>query len=138
MPNTNKKNGNRFETEICDYLSSKGWWAHNFAQNESGQPCDIIACKDGKAYLIDAKICKGNSFSATRIEQNQILSMTKFQKCGNEEGYFAIRIGGNIYMARLSYLIHQQANGAASINVKALVDDCLTLEQWEAMYANHR
>ena len=36
--NNNKKNGNHFEEEFCELLALHGFWAHNMAQNQVGQP----------------------------------------------------------------------------------------------------
>ena len=41
--NNNKKNGNHFEEEFCELLALHGFWAHNMAQNQVGQPADVIA-----------------------------------------------------------------------------------------------
>ena len=53
---SNKKLGNSFEAELCEILSQHGFWAHNLAQNAAGQPADVIAVKDGEAFLIDCKV----------------------------------------------------------------------------------
>lgn len=100
MPNTNKKVGNHFETDLCEVLFAHGFWAHNMAQNKDGQPADLIAAKDGRAYLIDCKVCSGKrGFSLNRIEDNQELSMNLWSERGNGSGWFAIRIEGDeIYM----------------------------------------
>ena len=46
----NKKLGNDFEQELCQILADAGYWVHNFANRKNGQPADIIAVKNGKAY----------------------------------------------------------------------------------------
>lgn len=40
---TNRTVGTRFEDELCELLAEHGWWAHNMAQNQVGQPADVIA-----------------------------------------------------------------------------------------------
>ena len=50
--NNNKKNGNHFEEEFCELLALHGFWAHNMAQNQVGQPADVIAVKNGIPVLI--------------------------------------------------------------------------------------
>lgn len=45
-------------------------------QNKSGQPADIIAVNKYNAILIDAKVCKNDRFSLSRIEDNQYLAMS--------------------------------------------------------------
>ena len=97
---TNKKLGNSFETELCEYLSIFGYWCHNLAQNSAGQPADVIAARKGKAYLIDCKVCStAKGFALSRIEENQDLSMTLWNACGNGQGWFAFKLPtGKIYM----------------------------------------
>ena len=50
---SNKKIGNGFETEFCEKLFQNGYWVHNIAQNAAGQPADVIAVRNGVAFLID-------------------------------------------------------------------------------------
>ena len=58
---TNRKLGNSFEQALCELLFEKGFWVHNLAQNQAGQPADIIAVINSKPYLIDAKVCSDKS-----------------------------------------------------------------------------
>ncbi len=95
---TNKKLGNDFEAAFCEILSKHGFWAHQFAQNQAGQPADVMAAKDGKAYLIDCKVCSGRGFPLSRIEDNQHSAMELWGKCGNGDGWFALLFKGQIYM----------------------------------------
>ena len=96
---TNKKIGNTFEEEFCELLSANGFWAHNFAQKSAGQPADVIAVKNKKAYLIDCKVCSTKKgFDLSRVEENQALSMDLWRECGNGYGYFAIKLEAQIYM----------------------------------------
>lgn len=96
---TNKKLGNDFEQELCEKLSEYGFWTHNLAMNKAGQPADIIAVKDKKAFLIDAKVCSSRGFALSRVEENQELSMELWKECGNGQGWFALKVPtGDIYM----------------------------------------
>ena len=101
---SNKKLGNNFETELCEILAEEGFWCHNMAQNSDGQPADVIAVKEGDAYLIDCKVCSRGRFSLSRIEENQSLSMELWRDCGNGEGLFALNFSGEIYMVGLESL----------------------------------
>ena len=94
----NKKLGNDFEQELCQILADAGYWVHNFANRKNGQPADIIAVKNGKAYLIDAKECTREIFPLKRMEYNQELSMGLWIECGNIEPYFALKARNEIYM----------------------------------------
>ena len=67
--NDNKRDGNRFERDFCDLLSQYGFWVHNMAQNQSGQPADVIAVRDRLACLIDCKVCHGR-FALSRMRDD--------------------------------------------------------------------
>lgn len=96
---SNRKVGNNFEQDLCEILFENGFWTHNLAQNQAGQPADVIAVRNRRAYLIDCKVCStSKGFSLKRMEDNQDLSMTLWQECGNGEGWFAILLAGQIYM----------------------------------------
>lgn len=97
----NKKLGNKFEKELSEILYDAGYWVHLLNQNKNGQPADIIAVKNKKAYLIDAKVCSLEKFAFKRVEENQHLSMQMFIECGNTTPYFALKARNEIYM--LSY-----------------------------------
>ena len=94
----NKILGNSFEEELCDILFARGFWVHNMAMNKSGQPADVIAAKNNRAYLIDAKVCSDNTFPFSRIEENQDLSMELWEDSGNGSGWFALKTDRGIYM----------------------------------------
>ena len=64
---SNRKLGNSFEAELCEILFENGFWVHNLAQNQAGQPADIIAARNKVAYLIDCKVCSGNGFPLSRV-----------------------------------------------------------------------
>ena len=98
MSNSNKKIGNDFEREFCEILSKNEYWAHNFAQNQSGQPADIIAVKKNVPYLIDCKVCEKGIFQLSRIEENQTLSMQYWLATKNTEVWFALKVNDEILM----------------------------------------
>lgn len=95
---TNKKIGNDFESDFCEILFDNGFWVHNLAQNQAGQPADVIAARNGKTYLIDCKVCSVRGFALSRMEENQDLSMELWKATGNGEGWFAVLIGEQIVM----------------------------------------
>jgi Holliday junction resolvase len=97
---TNKKLGNDFEREFCKILAEDGFWTHNMAQNQAGQPADVLAVRNGKAYLIDCKVCSGKGFSTSRIEENQTLAMSEWYTRGNGVAWFAIKFrdSDEVYM----------------------------------------
>lgn len=123
----NRRIGNSFEAEFCEALAQNGYWVHNLAQNSAGQPADVIAVRNGIAHLIDCKVCSGKSFSLSRIEENQRLSMRLWSKCHNGEGWFAVRFGDKTYMVTLSRL--------DSLSIKRISEEwfkrfTLPLEEW--------
>lgn len=95
---SNKKLGNDFEAELCGILFEHGFWVHNLAQNASGQPADIIAVRNGRAYLIDCKVCSDGKFDLRRVEENQDSAMKLWKECGNWNGLFALRLEDEIRM----------------------------------------
>ena len=118
MP-TNKKIGNDFEREFCEMLYKEGFWVHNLAMNQAGQPADIIAVRNKIAYLIDCKDCSAKGFDLRRIEDNQITAMMLWEECGNGQGWFAIKINGEIWMmpkfTMMAYMNHQSTLSFAEI-----------------------
>ena len=102
---SNRALGNSFESELCDKLYHYGFWTHNMTQNKAGQPADVIAVKNGKAYLIDAKVCSDGKFPLSRIEENQELAMTLWKECGNEQGWFALKVQEKVYMVSHTVVI---------------------------------
>lgn len=125
----NRKMGNSFETELCEILAAHGFWAHNMAQNSAGQPADVIAVKNRIAYLIDCKVCSGKGFALSRIEDNQDLSMSLWNQCGNGEGWFAMKLSdGAIHMIPHKDLMI--AKDTVSFTKAENIRLYVTLEQW--------
>lgn len=101
----NRKLGNTFEQDLCDLLYGYGFWAKNLKQDSAGQPADIIAVRNGKAYLIDAKVCSDGKFPLSRVEENQQLAMDMWESCGNGQGWFAMKLPmGEVYMIPHFYI----------------------------------
>lgn len=100
---SNKQSGTAFERELCLYLSGRGFWCHNLAQNSQGQPFDVIAARGGQTHPIDCKVCEKNIFRLERVEENQYLAMRLWRDTGNGEGWFALRLSnGAIYFISFS------------------------------------
>lgn len=87
----NKKEGSRFEREFAEILASHGFWVHRFQDNKNGQPCDVVASRNGHTYLFDCKDCKCDRFKLSRMEENQLNAMHLFEMAGNSRGKFAIQ-----------------------------------------------
>ena len=116
---TNKEIGNDFEGEFAEMLYNQGFWVHLLQQNCDGQPADIIAVKDHKAYLIDCKECTNNRFPLSRIEDNQHSAMELWRECGNGEAWFALKVHINTFTEAI-YMIPHLSMKAISITQSSL------------------
>lgn len=126
---SNKKIGNDFEREFCEILSEHGFWVHNFAQNQAGQPADVIAVRDGGSFLIDCKVCITGRFQLNRIEENQQSAMQHWVDTGNEEAWFALKIENSIVMMRYSDLMLLKTV-QSSLNKSEILKHGVMLEKW--------
>lgn len=126
---SNRSIGNSFETELCELLSSYGFWSHGMRQDSSGQPADIIAVKNKIAYLIDAKVCSNNKFPLSRVEENQDLAMEMWKECGNGLGWFALKLGSQIYMIS-HYVMRAYKDKQYSLSAKEIAELSLPIEKW--------
>ena len=129
MRKSNRSVGNAFEQELCNLLFEKGYWSHNFKQDNSGQPADVIAVRNGVAYLIDCKDCSSKGFDLRRVEDNQISAMDFWKDCGNGQGWFAIKIDGEIWMMPNSH-IRSFMNCKHSISVQDIRETAIPFERW--------
>lgn len=126
---SNKKIGNDFETEFCELLSQHGFWCHNFAVKSEGQPADVIAVRNKESHLIDCKVCSTKKgFTLSRMEENQILAMTRWKECGNGQGWFALKANDEVYMLSLDVLIVTNSRG--SIPLSAIPIVATPFEEW--------
>ena len=126
----NKQAGNEFEREFCEMLSKDGFWSHFMGGSKNGQPADIIAVRNEKAYLIDAKDCKNDRFVLSRIENNQDMAMRYWEMCGNNQGIFALNTSKGIYMLTYGVVQVLEIAGVKSLNMKAIEQYCTPHEEW--------
>lgn len=129
MNPSNKKLGNLFEKEFCEILGQHGFWVHNLTQNASGQPADVIAVRNGLAYLIDCKVCTNDKFALSRIEENQCFAMSLWEDCGNPACLFAFKTSEGIYIMNTHgiKLVKQCRQYARLVDIKTYGE---TLEEW--------
>lgn len=126
----NRTIGNHFEDELCCLLAEKGYWAHNLAQNQVGQPADVIAVKDNIAVLIDCKVCQNNRFVLSRMESNQEGAMHLWEVRGNAYCYFAMKLNnGEIRMVHYDDICLRKFHLQGSIT-EAEFQQFPTFEQW--------
>ena len=126
---SNKKIGNDFENEFCEILSENGFWVHNFAQNQAGQPADVIAVRDGGSFLIDCKVCITGRFQLNRIEENQQLAMQHWLDMGNDEAWFALKVNDEILMIPYRRLMYAKARQSI-LNTDEIYERGVLLEDW--------
>ena len=96
MAKSNRAVGNAFEQEFSELLYAYGFWVHRLTQDSAGQPADVIAVRNKTAYLIDCKDCSAKGFDLRRVEENQINAMQLWDECGNGQGWFALKVPGNV------------------------------------------
>lgn len=126
----NRKLGNTFEQTLSEILHSHGFWVHLLNQNKAGQPADIIAVRNTKSFLIDAKVCSGKGFDLDRIEYNQELAMTAWAECGNGDGWFALLVDdGEVYMLSYPNLIRYREQ-CSTLPCAVIREIGAPLEEW--------
>lgn len=130
MKINNKKSGTSFEYDFVQFLSHEGFWVHRLQDNQNGQPFDVIAAKDGKAYVFDCKDCKNDMFPLSRVEENQYNAMMLWQECGNTEGMFAMQTSKGIRIIQLSALTFLKAKGIKTVNKNDLLWYSKSLRKW--------
>lgn len=130
----NKKLGNDFEQELCEILADAGYWVHLLNQNKNGQPADIIAVKNNRAYLIDAKVCSYEVFPFRRIEDNQQLAMDMWIECGNTTPYFALKARNEIYMVTYTTIKDLMRKGKKQLNFEDMNKYGTRLATWLRLY----
>ena len=120
---SNKSTGNSFENEFAQKLSQYGFWVYVTINKAGGQPADVIAAKDSRAYLIDCKVCEKDIFPLSRIEENQYNAMMLFYKCNNDRGcFFAMKFSDDsVYLCPSSALFLAAENGIKSLSKEEIV-----------------
>ena len=128
---SNKAAGTKFEREFAGVLAKNWFWVHLFQDNKNGQPCDVIAARDGSTYLFDCKDCQGDKFSLSRVEENQYNAMRLFQLTGNMRGMFAIRFPETgIYLVDFGVLKKLKDDRVAQIDPVSIHKYGRSLQSW--------
>lgn len=127
----NKKTGTDFEREFAELLASKWFWVHLFQDNKNGQPCDVVAARNGVTYLFDCKNCENDYFLLSRMEENQHNAMYLFELTGNEKGKFALRFSNQkIYLIDYDLIKHLQSRGVKQIGEQDCEKYGSSIESW--------
>ena len=127
----NKTAGTAFEREFACRLAAEGFWVHLFQDNRNGQPCDIMAAREGETYLFDCKNCDRKYFRLSRMEANQLNAMELFCRAGNRGGMFAIRFPrGPVWLADYRVLRGLRDQGVKSLGISEIRTYARSLEDW--------
>ncbi len=127
----NKIIGNEFEKEFALYLQEKGMFVYNLPNKSTGQPFDIIATKNNVFYGFECKHCKGNVFSLSRVEDNQVQVFKKLQKSNTNNYYFVFKceVFNTIKFCEADYIIDCLRYMRKNIDLSVLKD----IEELEAL-----
>lgn len=93
-------NGKKFENDLADYLSEKGYYV---IYNEKGvtgsQCCDLVIVKNNEACMIECKNLenKNGKFNLDRVEVNQLFAYKRYKECNNDYMFLAILWNNNVY-----------------------------------------
>ena len=132
---SNKKLGSDFERQLAKIMDAYGFWVHIMAQNEAGQPFDLIAARNGKVYPIDCKVCANDYFRFERVEDNQRFSMMKWKMKGNGHGWFALKLSnGDIYMVSAASIQQCSEDGLHTMTGRAIQTYGFLFEEWVEIY----
>ena len=128
---SNKSTGTKFEKEFAAALADHWFWVHLFQDNQNGQPCDVVAARNGETYLFDCKECQGEFFLLKRMEENQYNAMKLFELAGNGKGMFAIRFRKEkIFLIEYDRLEEMRTAGFKRINETVCRTQGKDLEEW--------
>ena len=127
---SNKSMGTQFEQDFCEILFNNGFWAHNAAQKVEGQPSDVIAVKGDRAFLIDCKVCSRDKFPLSRIEENQKLSMSLWEKRSDFYAWFALKTSDDIYMVSFARMKELEDTAHRSITGSHFLLYGYPLKEW--------
>ena len=132
---SNASNGAEFERQMCELLASHGFWTHRIVPNRAGQqPADIIAVKGNYHTLIDCKVISTRAgFPFSRIEDNQLLAMERFDARAIHQPWFALRMpSGAVRMLSYSTALNMMDYGRTGLTNNELLEDHFTksLDDW--------
>lgn len=126
----NKELGSSFEKEYADILSEYGFWVTFLTPKKhvGSQPCDLIAIKNDKTFLIDCKTCKSHLFPIDRIEENQRQAYEKYRECGNKDPFIlAIKHQEKIIEINMDTIDFNKKN----IDLRGITDEDNCIKQYK-------
>lgn len=127
---SNKHDGTTFERKFADILYRRGFWALNIPDGKNGQPFDIVAVRNNRAYAFDCKSCAGQRFLFSRIEENQRNAFYAWKTAGNDPAMLALYIPAAIYLLRYSDIRKLEKRNVHSLSVLGVKEHGIELGQW--------
>ena len=131
----NKRNGTKFENEICEMASKAGLWARPmFPAPNGSQPFDVMLINQkGNLLAIECKVCVNDVFDLRRIEDNQRVCLTNLCYSFNllNRCFFAFKTSKGIYMIEAKKIIDMSIDALFSKTKKSL-----DLKQFESLGIN--
>ncbi len=124
----NKVIGNDFEKEFALYLQDKGMFVYNLPNKHTGQPFDIIATKNNKFFAFECKHCKGNIFSLSRVEDNQMQALKKLEKVKSNNYFFVFKFNDEIRFCKARFI-----KDKLKTDKKIYRDELLSFERLEVL-----
>ena len=111
--------GAEFETQVCKWFKSHGYWALNIPKNKYGaQPFDVLAIKGGEIWAVDCKVCGEKRLPLDRIEDNQWLAFESMTKLTNARCGFMCWHGGKMNFVEFEDVVAIRKTGRASIKLE--------------------
>jgi Holliday junction resolvase len=87
--------------------------------------------KNGKAYLIDCKVCSTDKgFALKRMEDNQDLAMELWNECGNGQGWFAMKLPNDDIFMLPHFHIKACRNAQSYLSHREIFEMGKPLEKW--------
>lgn len=130
MQMSNKSRGTAFEREFAEIFAGRGFWVHCLRDNTNGQPFDLIAVRDNRAYAFDCKECQDNVFRLSRMEENQDNAMALWAETGNQFSFFAIRFNDNVYLVPYRMIKTLKVDGTKQLKETDAAKYGRELSQW--------
>ena len=126
---SNKRLGTRYEEKVAQVLYDNGYWVTLLTASRTGQPADIIAIRGNEIALLDAKLCTKDRFELSRVEPNQIRSMSLLEKRSYAIAGFVLGMSEGDYFISWGTVKELLEKGVKSLKQ----EDCrefITLEEW--------
>ena len=134
----NKRNGTKFENEICKILYDNDFWARPmYPAPDGSQPFDVMAINtNGELFCIECKDCKSGRFKFDRIEDNQFLMFSNLaDRMKSNRVFFAFKINNEIYLLELNgFWLYLNATNKKSFNEQEIMQISIPIEKFIKLF----